>query len=346
MSLKDKLLKTGSKLTKIIEDSEVFSVKEFISTPVPIINTLLSGDPFGGISPGSTIWSGPSKHFKTMFCLLCAKSFLDKYDDGLIVFYDSEFGTPPNYFKSLGIDTSRIIHIPIENFEELKFDMPQKLEQIEEGDHVMFIIDSLGNLASKKEADDAMNEKSVGDMTRAKENKSFFRIITPKLKKKKISLHAIQHVYDSMGMFPTKVVAGGTGAMYSSDNVYIIGRQQDKDGTEISGYNFIINVEKSRFVKEKSKVSVNVKYEGGINRWSGLLDLALEGGFVTKLNTQSYCLIDNETGEVLEDVKYKRKDIEFNSNLWQNMLKNEKFIQFIKDKYRISTNNLIDEIEE
>jgi hypothetical protein len=38
------------------------------------------------------------------------------------------------------------------------------------------------------------------------------------------------------------------------DNIFILGHQQEKDGTEIVGYNFIINVEKSRYVKEKSKI--------------------------------------------------------------------------------------------
>ena len=77
-------------------------------------------------------------------------------------------------------------------------------------------------------------------------------------------------------------VGGGTGSYYSADNIYILGRQQEKEGTEVVGYNFIINVEKSRHVKEKSKIPVSVSFDGGISKWSGLLDLALESGHVIK----------------------------------------------------------------
>jgi hypothetical protein len=81
----------------------------------------------------------------------------------------------------------------------------------------------------------------------------------------------VNHTYKEIGMFPKDIVGGGTGSYYSADNIYILGRQQDKDGTEIVGYHFIINVEKSRYVKEKSKIPISVSFEGGIQKYSGLL---------------------------------------------------------------------------
>ena len=135
------------------------------------------------------------------------------------------------------------------------------------------IIDSIGNIASKKELEDAMNEKSVADMSRAKQLKSLFRMTTPYLTMKDIPCIAINHTYKEQGLFPKDIVSGGTGVYYSADNIWIIGRQQDKVGTEIKGYHFVINVEKSRFVKEKSKLPISVSWEGGVQRWSGLLGI-------------------------------------------------------------------------
>ena len=112
------------------------------------------------------------------------------------------------------------------------------------------MVDSVGNIASKKEVEDAENMKSVADMTRATALKGLFRMITPMLTLKDIPLLAVNHTYMEQGMFPKAVVSGGTGVMYSADNVWIIGRRQEKTGTEITGYDFVINVEKSRFVKE------------------------------------------------------------------------------------------------
>ena len=95
MSLKEKLIKNSTiDLTSTVEDSKIFTKKDMIPTSVPMINTALSGSIDGGISPGLTMLAGPSKHFKTGFALLLASSFLKKYPDGVILFYDSEFGTP------------------------------------------------------------------------------------------------------------------------------------------------------------------------------------------------------------------------------------------------------------
>jgi hypothetical protein len=71
------------------------------------------------------------------------------------------------------------------------------------------MIDSIGNLASKKEVEDAENEKSVADMSRAKSLKSLFRIITPHLTTKNIPCLAVNHIYQEMGLYPKAIVSGG-----------------------------------------------------------------------------------------------------------------------------------------
>jgi RecA/RadA recombinase len=269
-----------------------------------MINVALSGSIDGGLTSGLTVLAGPSKHFKTSFALLMASAYLKKYPEAALMFYDSEFGSPQSYFESFGIDTSRVLHIPIKNIEELKFDMVHQLETIDRADKVIIVIDSVGNLASKKELEDAMSEKSVADMTRAKSLKALFRMVTPYLTMKNIPLLAINHTYQTQEMFSKAVVSGGTGITYSADNIWILGRQQDKEGTEIQGYHFIINVEKSRFVKEKSKIPISVSWEGGVQKWSGLLDIALEGGFVIKPKNGWYTAYDPATKTELTGILF------------------------------------------
>ena len=245
MGIMDKLQKNSRiKETDILNQSKIFSSQEMVTTPVPMINVALSGDPDGGLTSGLTVLAGPSKNFKTSFGLLIAAAYLDKYKDAVLLFYDSEFGSPQQYFKSFGIDTSRVLHSPITNVEELKFDLINQLENIERKDKVIIMIDSIGNLASKKELDDTFAEKSVADMSRAKALKGLFRMTTPYLTMRDIPLLAVNHTYQEIGLFPKAIVSGGTGIYYSSDNILILGRQQEKKGTEIMGYHFIINVEK------------------------------------------------------------------------------------------------------
>ena len=331
MSILDKIKKNSSiKDSSILAKSKFFNEKDMIPTAVPIINVALSGKLDGGLTPGLTMWAGPSKHFKTAFSLLMAKSYLDKYEDAALLFYDSEFGTPQSYFDSFGIDTNRVLHTPLTDIEQLKFDVMAQLTQLERGDKLIIVIDSIGNLASKKEVEDALAEKSVADMSRAKQVKSLFRMVTPHLSLKDIPMIVVNHTYKEIGMFPKDIVGGGTGSYYSADNIFIIGRQQEKDGTEVTGYNFIINVEKSRYVKEKSKIPVSVSFDGGISKWSGLLDIALESGHVIKPSNGWYSRVNVETGEI-EEKKWRIKDTD-SKEFWMSIVTSKSFNEFVSKR--------------
>ena len=333
--LMERLHKAGSIKSTQLTKSSLFKEKEVIPTAVPMVNVALSGKLDGGLTNGLTVLAGPSKHFKTAFGLLMMKAYMDKYPDAICLFYDSEFGTPEHYFSSLKIDTDRVMHIPIKNVEELKFDLVKQLEEIAVEDKVYVMIDSIGNLASKKEVDDARDEKSVADMTRAKQLKSLFRMITPYLAMNDVPLVAVNHTYQTQEMFSKAVVSGGTGVYYSADNIWIIGRQQEKKGTEIEGYNFIINVEKSRFVKEKSKIPISVTWEGGIKKWSGLLDVALEGEFVVKPTMGWYSKVDMETG-VVEENKVRAAVTE-TKEFWDGIIDHPKFTKYVEEKYAMGS---------
>ena len=344
MSLMEKLQKnTTIKDTSLLSESKFFNAKDMIQTPVPMLNVALSGRLDGGLTPGLTVFAGPSKHFKTAFALLLAKSYMEKYKDAVVLFYDSEFGSPQSYFESFGIETSRVLHTPVTDVEQLKHDSMQQLNNIERGDRVIFIVDSVGNLASRKEVEDSLTGKSVADMSRAKQLKSLFRMITPHLTIKDLPMVVVNHTYKEIGMFPKDVVSGGTGVYYSADNIFIIGRQQEKDTTGITGYNFIINIEKSRYVREKTKIAVEVSFEGGISKWSGLMDVALAGGFVTKPSNGWYSRKD-------EDQKFRMKDT-YSKEFWLPIISSGDFQQYVETKFKSAGSNLMtgdlteDEIE-
>jgi RecA/RadA recombinase len=338
MGILDKIKKNSTiKETAILSESKFFTKKDMIPTTIPVINVALSGRLDGGLTPGLTMWAGPSKHFKTAFSLLMAKSYLDKYDDAALLFYDSEFGTPQSYFEAFGIDMDRVLHTPITDIEQLKFDIMQQLQNLDRSDRVMIVVDSIGNLASKKEVEDALDQKAVADMSRAKQLKSLFRMVTPHLTMKDIPMVVVNHTYKEIGLYPKDIVGGGTGSYYSADNIFILGRQQEKDGTEITGYNFIINVEKSRYVKEKSKIPVSVSFDGGISKWSGLLDLALESGHVIKPSNGWY-------QKVGEEQKYRIKDTD-TKDFWMPILMDKSFYDFVKAKYSIGNVQMVNSEE-
>jgi len=306
--LSDRLIK-GIKINhgaSVLSDNlNLFDIdnSDFITTEIPILNVALSGRVDGGLPFGVTMFAGPSKHFKTSYGLILAKAFQDKFPEGIVLYLDSEFGGT-QYLDKFGIDRERVVHVPVTNIEELKFNVMSMLDEVTKDDKLFILCDSLGNLASKKEVEDALEGKSVADMSRAKQMKSFFRMVTPIINLKKIYTYFIQHTYQSQSFIPTDVVAGGTGAYYSSDTIVIVGRSQEKDKEGLTGFNFKLKIEKSRFVKEKSSFDIIVTFEGGVNKFSGLAEVALECGIIdsdkiTELprNPKGYRFKDSYTTE-------------------------------------------------
>jgi RecA/RadA recombinase len=334
MSMMDRLKKTSSiEIASVLDDSEIFGDRQMVVTEVPIINAALSGSLKGGLTSGVTQIAGPSKHFKTGIALLLMRAFLQHHKDGAVLFYDSEFGSPPAYFKTFGIDMKKVFHTPITDVEQLKHDIMIQLAEAKRGDPLLIIIDSIGQLASLKEVDDALEGKSVADMTRAKAIKSLFRMITPHLRIKDIPLIVVNHTYKEIGMFPKDIVGGGTGSYFAADTIWIVGRRQEKTKDELSGYEFVLNIEKSRQVKEKSKFPVSVKFDLGIERYSGLLENALEAGFVTKPNDGWYLKKGAKTKVREADTK--------TAEFWDDILASEEFNEFIRKKYEIAYGDIL-----
>jgi len=229
----------------------------------------------------------------------------------------------------------------------LKFDIMQQLTNIERGERVMIVIDSIGNLASKKEVEDALDQKSVADMSRAKQIKSLFRMVTPHLTLKDIPMVVVNHTYKEIGLYPKDIVGGGTGSYYSADNIYILGRQQEKDGADLVGYSYIINIEKSRYVREKSRIPVTVRFDGGISPYSGLLDMALESGHVTKPSIGWYAKVDRSTGAI-DSKKWRIADTDC-AEFWASILADETFKRWVRENYQFSsimTGNVANEDDE
>lgn len=156
------------------------------------------------------------------------------------------------------------------------------------------------------------------------------------------------------------VITHNTGLIYSSDNIWIMGRRQEKEGTEVIGYNFIVNVEKSRFVKEKSKIPIAVTFDGGVSKYSGLIDMAIEGGFVYKPKNGWYRgrdakLIkavpkDSTYEEInghadLHDKSYRLADTN-SSEFWNPVLNDTDFKDWIKNKYQLGQIKLLTEKDE
>jgi RecA/RadA recombinase len=306
--------------------------KEYAPTCCPALNVALSGKFNGGLTSGITMLAGPSKNGKTLLGLVLSKAYLDKWPDACLVFLDSEAGSNAAYFDTFGIDKSRVIHIPVTNIEEIKFQTVNVLEELARGEKACFFFDSLGNTASKKELDDALSNVSKADMSRAKAIKSYFRIITPLLARKNIPFVCVNHTYSTQDMFPVDVMSGGQGPLLSANTVFFMGKAKEKDGKELSGFAFKVKVYKSRCIREGSVFSVLLDFERGIDTQSDLFDAALEGGFIVKSSNVSY--MKNE--KYGDQKKYRKADFMYKEPdglEWFDILNDEEFILYYEGKF-------------
>lgn len=347
--LRAKILGNSSlKHIDTLAESVVFNDKDMIRTNIPALNIAFSGDAYGGFTSGLTVIAGPSKHFKSNLGLRAVAAYLNKYKDGVCLFIDSEFGITPNYLQSNGIDPDRVIHAPVEHIEQMKFEIVGQLDKLERNEHLIIFVDSLGNCPSKKELSDALEEKEKTDMSRAKSIKSLFRMVTPLLNLKDVPMVVINHVYEEQGaMFAKTIMSGGTGVYLSSDTILFISRAQEKEGTEVVGYNFNLRIEKSRFVKEKSVIPINVTWNGGVNPFSALFNIALECGIISETKKGFYSFVDGDTGEIL--IESTRKST-FGKEHFVKILKMKRFQEFVVSTYQIPKTDiqkeLLDELED
>jgi hypothetical protein len=128
-----------------------------------------------------------------------------------------------------------------------------------------------------------------------------------------------------MGMFPKDIMSGGSGAMYNADDVWFVTRAQEKEEKEIVGYHFTIKIEKSRLVREGSKFPIYVSFKEGIDRWSGLLDFALEGSY-TRRDGRGFMF------PTLGDAKYQKDKL---PDVWPTLLKGE-FASYLNKRFALT----------
>lgn len=285
--------KLNNEYASIVEEG-IFAgdVESYVDTGSYMLNALLSGSFFGGL-PGNkiTVLAGETSVGKTYLCLSIAKNFLDKDEKSNVVYFESESALTKNMFLERDIDPARVLILPVQTVQEFRHQCLQILEDYmaiekEERPPLLLIMDSLGNLSTTKEMEDSLSGKETADMTRAKLIKSAFRTITLKLGKAGVALLATNHTYEEQGLFPKKVMSGGSGLQYNSSCTIFLSKRKEKVGTDVVGNIITAKLEKGRLTRENSKVEILLHYKTGLNKYYGLLDFAEKYGMIKKVGNK------------------------------------------------------------
>ena len=292
--IKDLVKSTGNEYASVVSDGVAAGdVDSFVDTGSYIFNALLSGSLKGGLPKNKiTALAGESATGKTFFALGMVKQFLEDHPEAAVIYFESESALTKDMIEERGIDSNRIVIVPVVTVQEFRNQSLNILDKYLETDEserppMMFVLDSLGMLSTTKEIEDTAEGKETRDMTRAQITKGAFRVLTLKLGRAKVPMIVTNHTYDVIGsMFPQKEMGGGSGLKYAASSIIFLSKRKEKDGTEIIGNIIHCKNAKSRLTVENRMVDVRLTYDKGLDRYYGLLDLALAFDVFKKQGTR------------------------------------------------------------
>lgn len=343
--LADKAFASLQKLNEnatVLEDNTLSNVTDWIDTGCMALNTILSGSLYGGVPKGRiSIFSGESGCGKTF---ILNKILANAQKKGMIpIIFDTEVAVDKVSAEGVGLDSSNVKYVPVDTVESCRNQIMTFLDSVQKEPelHGKFIIsiDSLGNLASEKEINDASSGKGAVDMgIRAKQLKSMMRIITYKAAITGTTIIASNHTYaDPAALHPTlvKQQAGGSGPIYMASILVQMAAKKEKTDTNndndvaltesrnYSGVTLRMLTVKNRFVPAFLQCESYLNFKTGLDKYSGLKDVAVAHNIIEQ--TGSTYQMD---GEKIGYYKNWSK----NEDLWKKIL--EKLEISIKDKYR------------
>jgi len=292
--LKEIIKETGNEYATLVSEGvEAGDVDSFIDTGSLAFNALLSGSIFGGMPSNKiTAIAGEAATGKTFFALGIVKAFLDKNKDAGVIYFESESALTKDLVESRGIDSKRMVIVPVATVQEFRHQSIKVIDKyLEQGEEkrkpLMFVLDSLGMLSTTKEMEDTAEGKETRDMTRSQIVKAAFRVLTLKLGKAKVPMIMTNHTYDVIGsMFPQKEMGGGSGLKYAASNIVYLSKRKEKDGKEVIGNIIHCKNYKSRLTKENALIDVRLTYKDGLDKYYGLLDLAIKHGIFKSVSTR------------------------------------------------------------
>lgn len=283
----------GNEYASIADDGiAAGDVTGYISSGSYNLNALLGGSLFSGLAGNKiTALAGEASTGKTWIAIDICGNFLNENQDGVVVYFESESAVSKDMFKSRGIDTKRVLIVPVITVQEFRTQIIKIIDRYlelteKQRTPMVFVLDSLGMLSTTKEIEDTAAGKETQDMTRAKVIKAMFRTVTLKLGKAGIPMILTNHTYEEQGLFPKKIMGGGAGGYYSASTIVFLSKRKDKVGTDVIGTIITCTLQKGRLTKENSKCEILLNYDKGMSKYHGLLDLGLKHGIIEKVGNK------------------------------------------------------------
>ena len=328
----DKLEKLNPE-AKFLSESALSTVNSWVDTGCMVLNSIISGSLYGGVPVGRiTGFAGPSAAGKTY---IINKILANGQKQGMVpVIFDTEAAIDASSTTGVGLDPAGVKYVPVQTVEECRNQISAFLDGVIEAKmqgKFILSIDSLGNLASQKEIDDAEKGKTAMDMgTRAKGLKSMMRLLTFKAAQAGVTILFSNHTYDDpAAMFPTLVKnqSGGKGPVYLASVLVQLAKRDEKhdksndddeilpEANKVSGTTLRALTTKNRFVPPFLEGEMYLNFKKGLDRYSGLKEMAVNHGVIEQTGS-TYVLPSTKEGIPGKKIGYY-KNWKSDETLWE-----------------------------
>ena len=358
MTINKEVLKVFDKLEKLnpeakfLSESALSTVNSWIDTGCMVLNSIISGSLYGGVPVGRiTGFAGPSAAGKTY---IINKILANAQKAGMMpVIFDTEAAIDASSTTGVGLDPKGVKYVPVQTVEECRNQISAFLDSVMEAKmngKFIISIDSLGNLASQKEIDDAEKGKTAMDMgTRAKGLKSMMRLLTFKAAQAGVTILFSNHTYDDpSAMFPSLVKnqSGGKGPVYLSSVLVQLAKRDEKhdkdniddeklpEANKVSGTTLRALTIKNRFVPPFLEGEMYLNFRKGLDKYSGLKEMAVNHGVILQTGS-TFVLPPEKEGVPGKKLGYY-KNWKSDTELWEKIIL-PKLEKRLKDQYSYSS---------
>jgi RecA/RadA recombinase len=284
--LKDVIKDLNNEYAGMADGDLVGDSTSFVDTGSYIFNALLSGSIYDGLPANKiTALAGEPSSGKTFFTLGICNTFQKLAPEAGIVYFETEGAITKDMLAERGIDPRRFVLIPVSTVQEFRNQATKICDNVDKvplaaRQPILIVLDSLGNLSTEKEVKDIVEGNDIRDMTRAQLIRGAFRVLALRLAKIQIPMIVTNHTYDVIGAYvPTKEMGGGSGLKYAASTIVYLSKSKDRDSEKNVVGNIVrATLQKSRFTREFLKAEIKLSYEKGLDRYYGLIDIAVDAG--------------------------------------------------------------------
>ena len=288
------------------------SIMGWVSTGCSTLDLAISNRPNGGLPVGKIVEiMGMEQSGKSLLCAHIIKSTQEQ--GGVGVYIDTEASLDTRFLNAIGVDTKKMIYIPIDTLEDVWATVENAVVKFREKNPnkiLTLIVDSQSAATTKSELetdfsrDGFTTEKSII-------NSKALRKITNLIYKQKVLLVVTNQLRDKVGAmaFAEKYTTSGGKALQFHSSVRLLAKNVSKIKEDVNGVEQIVGreteviVKKNRVGPPERKIRYEIYYDSGIDDNSGLFTMlkkykVLKGGGA---GWYTYENIDVETGEIIEE---------------------------------------------